>query len=357
MSIDPADSKAGTRLGQPHIAMNLAPTGDGRAFSEWQTSTSFVSRNTLQVETDAAAFHGSAHIYFLGRYVLLQSVASHPTRMVRMGVDIARSDVDLVQICLMVEGNVAGQFGERTFHAEPGDIVFIDCSQIFDCAVSGFSMIVLLVPRDVLSSSLSDYLVHGLVLKAGRPATAILAQLMRQTYAMAPSLTLGEAEAAARAAVSLADDLCRSGLSPRQDQTPTTLDLLGTAQATIERLLDDPDLSAAMLQKLLCVSRATLYELFAPNGGVQAYIRERRLQRCYEILRSNHRPNDTISTVAFSLGFRSEAHFSRAFKERFGLSPRTLRLESRARSGDLQPATVAGIAPHMIQTLVRGESN
>jgi AraC-like DNA-binding protein len=137
---------------------------------------------------------------------------------------------------------------------------------------------------------------------------------------------------------------------------PVALGLLSNAQAKIERLLENPELSAAMLQKLLRVSRGTLYELFMPNGGVQAYIRERRLQRCYEILRSNQRPNDTIGTVAFSLGFRSEAHFSRAFKERFGLSPRTLRLESRRRSGDLQPALVEGIAPHMIQALVRGDA-
>ncbi|KKB82828.1 hypothetical protein VW29_14820 [Devosia limi DSM 17137] len=355
MSIDRANVKAGIPLGKPHIAMDLVPTGDGRAFSDWQTSTSFISQNSLLTEEDAAAFHGSAQIFFLGRLVLLESTASHPTRMLRTGLDVARSDVDLLQICLLTKGVITGR-GEPAFRVGPGDICFIDCSQPFECEVSGFAMTVLLVPRDALPSSLSDYLVHGLVLKADRPATAILAQLMRQTYEMAPSLSHDEAEAAARAAVSLAFDLFKSGLSPKKDLASAPLDLLGAAQARIERLLENPELSAAMLQKQLRVSRATLYELFVPNGGVQAYIRERRLQRCYEILRSNHRPNDTIGTVAFSLGFRSEAHFSRAFKDRFGLSPRTLRLEARRQSGDLQPALVAGIAPHMIQALVHGDA-
>jgi hypothetical protein len=42
--------------------------------------------------------------------------------------------------------------------------------------------------------------------------------------------------------------------------------------------------------------------------------------------------------------------------ERFGINPRTLRMESRRQSGDLQLAVVAGIAPHIIQTLVHGDA-
>lgn len=356
MSVDRAEQKAGAPLGHPHITLELAPSADGSTFRDWQTSTSFVSTNTLVDEADIAAFHGSAHIYFLDRLVLVRSQASHPTRMVRQGVDIARSDVDLLQICLLTEGEITGQCGDRTVHAGPGDITFIDCSQPFVCELSGFDMLVLLVPRDGLPEALSAYLVHGMVLGGDRPATRILAQLLADTYRQAPNLTLHEAEASARAVVTLANGLCQEGLSPRRDPSPTTIDLFTSAQAAIERMLEDADLSAAVLQKSLRISRATLYDLFAPHGGVQAYIRERRLQRCYEIFKSNQRPGETIGAVAFSLGFRSEAHFSRAFKDRFGLSPRTLRMESRGRSGDVQPATVSGIAPHMIQTLVRGEA-
>ena len=73
------------------------------------------------------------------------------------------------------------------------------------------------------------------------------------------------------------------------------------------------------------MSRATLYRLFEPLGGVSSYIQERRLARAYAALihpAHRHRP---IYDIAFDCGFASEAHFSRAFRLFFGLPPSELR--------------------------------
>ncbi len=86
---------------------------------------------------------------------------------------------------------------------------------------------------------------------------------------------------------------------------------------------------------------------------MQAYIGERRLQRCYETINADDRAAETIGPIAFSLGFRSEAHFSRAFKKCFGVGPRDLRAVARERGVDMQPAKAQGIAPQSMQTLGR----
>ena len=41
-------------------------------------------------------------------------------------------------------------------------------------------------------------------------------------------------------------------------------------------------------------------------------------------------PKWSLTDVAFACGFNSSAHFSRAFKSRYGIAPRELREETRA---------------------------
>jgi AraC-like DNA-binding protein len=57
------------------------------------------------------------------------------------------------------------------------------------------------------------------------------------------------------------------------------------------------------------------------------YIWERRLEACSRDLRDPRLAARTVSELAFGRGFNDAAHFSRAFRERFGCSPRQWRLQ------------------------------
>ncbi|MDY0066471.1 MAG: helix-turn-helix transcriptional regulator, partial [Steroidobacteraceae bacterium] len=55
------------------------------------------------------------------------------------------------------------------------------------------------------------------------------------------------------------------------------------------------------------------------------YLLEHRLERCRSAL---ERPRDSarsITEIAFECGFNDASHFSRAFRSRYGLSPREFR--------------------------------
>jgi AraC-like DNA-binding protein len=54
-----------------------------------------------------------------------------------------------------------------------------------------------------------------------------------------------------------------------------------------------------------------------------AYILERRLARAAERLGAAHEAS--ITEIAFELGFNDSAYFARAFRQRFGVSPREWR--------------------------------
>lgn len=96
-----------------------------------------------------------------------------------------------------------------------------------------------------------------------------------------------------------------------------------TIRQYIEKELGSPHLDAEALAERFGLSRATLYRQFTSEGGVQRFIRERRLLRAMKMLtQSNPGGRPRVSTVAYATGFSDEKTFSRAFKRRFGFLPR-----------------------------------
>ena len=93
-----------------------------------------------------------------------------------------------------------------------------------------------------------------------------------------------------------------------------------------ERRLDDPDLTPAKIAAAEGISERYLQKLFEGTGSsFTNYLRERRLQRTWADLSNPAEAHHSISEIAFRSGFNDSAHFSRAFRQRFGVSPREFR--------------------------------
>ena len=101
---------------------------------------------------------------------------------------------------------------------------------------------------------------------------------------------------------------------------------LHRVQQTIERMLPDPDLSLARVAAVEGVSTRYLQKLFAAAGGsFTHYVRLRRLERCRLDLISARYADGSISSICFRWGFNGSPHFSRAFRQQYGASPREYR--------------------------------
>lgn len=95
--------------------------------------------------------------------------------------------------------------------------------------------------------------------------------------------------------------------------------LAQAAKNLAEQRLADADLSPAMLARELNVSVRTLQRAFAVGGeSVAAHIRERRLESARRALSASRL---TVSEIAAHWQFADGGHFSRAFKQRYGLAP------------------------------------
>jgi acetamidase/formamidase/AraC-like DNA-binding protein len=110
---------------------------------------------------------------------------------------------------------------------------------------------------------------------------------------------------------------------------------------TIERRLDDPDLTPARIAQSEGISERYLQKLFeGVNDNFSHYVRERRLQRAWSDLGNPAEGQHTISEIAYRYGFADSAHFSRTFRARFGLSPREFRQQEAERVA--APTALAG---------------
>lgn len=84
--------------------------------------------------------------------------------------------------------------------------------------------------------------------------------------------------------------------------------------------LDDPDLNVAKIAAHFRMSRTQLYRKLASltAAGVTDLIRSARCERALELIR---RQELNLSEIAYEVGYSSPSHFSRSFKQQFGLAP------------------------------------
>jgi AraC-like DNA-binding protein len=116
------------------------------------------------------------------------------------------------------------------------------------------------------------------------------------------------------------------------------------AKQVIARRIGDPDLSVVRIAEELNISTSCLTRALKANGvSPMRYAWSLRLEHATRMLAGA--PQGAIQEIAYQCGFASAAHFSRAFKERYGMTPRAYAAARKAASGDASD----GDAPEQAQ--------
>jgi AraC-like DNA-binding protein len=98
--------------------------------------------------------------------------------------------------------------------------------------------------------------------------------------------------------------------------------LLDRVKASIEEQLGDPGLNPRAIADQHHVSLRYLHLLFQREGTtVNGWIRERRLEGARRALSAPDARRRSVAAVAARWGFANASHFSRAFREAFGVPP------------------------------------
>jgi AraC-like DNA-binding protein len=241
-------------------------------------------------------------------------------------------DSDALTVAITLSGAARGEFGGKAFRSGPGSVHFCDLSMPSDHESTGSRTLLLGVSRKAAEhGGLDVRRLHGRVLNSG--SAALIAPYLLGLRRAAPGMPVEEGARLGKVVVDLLGVIAAAaggstGPDPRGRQNVTAL----AARREIQASLGAPSLNVASLCRRLAISRSTLHRLFEAEGGVQAYIRERRLEAARAAL-ADADNSEAIYAIAERLGFSDAAHLSRLFRERFGTSPRDFRVESREARG------------------------
>ncbi len=93
-----------------------------------------------------------------------------------------------------------------------------------------------------------------------------------------------------------------------------------------EHLFDTDAMSASACARAIGISERYLYKQFSKRGQYfSKMVLERRLDAAQLLLKSVAFKAHSIASVAYQCGFKDPAHFSRLFRQRYGMSPRQCR--------------------------------
>lgn len=240
-----------------------------------------------------------------------------------------------VWLVVLLQGEATLSDDVSTVALEPGDIVYGPTGMNAALRLlTRFRIMFITAPR----VALDHRLIAPLSLKIGRlPAASglghVFSGLLKATADTLDELTSDQLRPVELALTEfLVASLAAEG-------SPSALGGAGAARAahlhricqTIETLLAEPDLTLGRVADEDGISPRYLQKLFASaNQSFSTYLRTRRLERCRLDLTSPMCAGLSISEICFRWGFNGSAHFSRAFKDQYGVSPREYRRASQA---------------------------
>jgi AraC-like DNA-binding protein len=247
----------------------------------------------------------------------------------RRAADIPRSRDEYAILILQQSGSMVVSQDGRDARLRPGDAAIVDTVRPYTLYIpEPIRQIVLHCPRHQLRSRLrSMRAVSAARIEAGSPTGALLAGSLRSLARTRRELAPDQACAVGRYAL----DLLAVALEATPESGAAAFSrgsapLLARINAYLKDNLADPDLDPAGIARAHGISVRHLHRLFHETGDtVGAAIRRGRLDRCRADLEDPRQRARSITEIALRWGFNDSAHFSRAFRARFGLSPREAR--------------------------------
>jgi AraC-like DNA-binding protein len=307
------------------VRYDTASEPAGRRLAAWQDIVCDVFVQ-LDCKSDLDDFHGSVAQSKLGELSLTRVDASRQ-RVFRTPSRIARAKEDYVLFAFGATG-VGGviQDGRETL-IRPGEFAFYDTTRPYELSFDAdFSQNILQVPRKLAQERIGP--VDDL--------TAVTFSSDQPLHRLASDFVTGLSQVIEAIEVSAADRLSCQALElvaiaigqSAQLRRPSAHGsaMLYRLKGYICGRLHDPRLCLADTAAALRISpRYVNLLLEGQNESFGRYVLARRLEACRRDLTDPALARRQLTEIAFAWGFNDQSHFSRSFKQRFGVSPRDYR--------------------------------
>ena len=256
--------------------------------------------------------------------VKVYDVSSRAQAVYRGQQEIRRVPSEYYFANLQISGQCVVRQDGREVLIRPGDFYLVDTTRTYDLIFEDWRILCVRMPRNLLSP----------LLMAPRASTAIrissdggmgsvTGQFMRSLLAVPDHLPLASQQSLTSSLSQLlAATLGASAEGADRSREAVRRELFNT----IEKYIDDraaiSALSAESVAAKFHVSIRYFHKLLEEHGTSFGRLLLRcRLQHCAADLHDPRNQSKPVSAIAFQWGFNNSAHFSRVFRDRFGLSP------------------------------------
>ncbi len=296
-----------------------------RRYAAWQAAIC-----DFYVHVDVRATHPEDYRGFIREAcfgdVVLTDILLSEQSIRRNGKHISRLDKDCYYLQLIHHGHLnVLQRGETHFSNAARGAIFYATEQYELQCIGQARAFYLEIPRQAFARRFpnGEVPVSGTLNTTqglGRIATEFCAMLATEATRLdiASRAQLGE---------QLVDLLAAALMAPDDDMPMLDGSIqqarLRSVQQWIEDHVGDPDLSLDRIAAANGMSLRYLHQIFRQcDMSVSEWIWSRRLQLCYDSIARGD--GHSITSIAFEHGFNSSAHFSTAFRRKYGFSPREI---------------------------------
>ena len=321
----PETQRRGTLPAPFRLSLSVTP-GNAREFELWRSGHAPLYAMDA-ADTRARPSFGSQMTGYIFGDIGIASDHSSAAMFERTAQTIARSGIDNISLVVYLEGGCGLDIEGRAAELDVGDVCILDMTRRQALRVPDHKNLSIVLPRALLAPHVADIDgLHGLILRRSTPLNMMLVSHMQTFFAEAPTLGLSEARAAGRATAALVAAFAGPSADGRHTIAQgAAAASLQAARRTIEANLHDPELGPDFVCRQLGMSRAKLYRLFEPIGGVSHFIAQRRITSAYQAITDPAHARERVGAIAARCGFSNASVFSRAFRQAFGMSPAELR--------------------------------
>jgi AraC-like DNA-binding protein len=248
-----------------------------------------------------------------------------PCVVTRTRKDTARDDIDDLLLTVRLEGRSSFTQGDRAVAMEPGTVMFHDASRPLKIDfVDQTRSFVVSIPRRLMQSRMGDAEIER-VMSSSTPATGVAVEFIRALTERAEEMNVALQTGMANQLldlVSLAFAADKVGVSLSTARS----NALRRLKKEIERHLSDPRLGPSSAAVGAGMSVRYANALLAEEGSsLERYIVQQRLEHCRRALEDPLQAHRMIGEIAFAWGFSDHSHFTRRFRDAYGMTPGSCR--------------------------------
>ena len=311
--------------------VSTASVEPGQRLAYW---TNPVCNAYVQLDCEAAAgrtsIEGDIQAHHLAS-LRLSTVTASPQTVRRTAAKTARSSEDYFLVSIQTQGDGLIRQDDRLAHLAPGDFALYDSTRPYELRFDApFQQVVLQLPGPTLRTALHNTAALTASTVSGQPGAGHLMIGMIGTLAadidtLAPALAHAVAESVTQILIAGLSALPAARRAPVSQLTAYHREQI---KAAVRAGLRNPGLSVAQLAAQLRLSSSTLARAWAGEAcSLGDWIWAQRLDATRHDLCDPSQAARSVSEIAFSWGFNDAAHFSRAFRARFGCTARNLRAD------------------------------